>query len=135
MEIQKCHEWYAAERGTFLTIDHFSSMIMMLPSVMVAGSDGDFDELEKQNLANSCKEIDSNLHVGFEIYSELCYLLSPGAENHRNTVLDCIKAELSKDQSYGELIIEMMTEMADSSDGISDTEAAKIAELRSVLSI
>jgi hypothetical protein len=135
MEIQKCHEWYTNERGTFLTIDHFSSMIMMLPSVMVAGSDGDFDELEKQNLANSCKEIDSNLHVGFEIYSELCYLLSAGAENHRNTVLDCIKSELNKDQSYGELIIEMMTEMADSSDGISDTEAAKIAELRSVLSI
>ena len=92
-------------------------------------------ELEKQNLANSCKEIDSNEHVGFEIYSELCYLLSAGAANHRNTVLDCIKTELSKDQSHGELIIEMMNEMADSSDGVSDTEAAKIAELRSVLSI
>lgn len=135
MEILKCHEWYTAERGTFLTIDHFSSMIMMLPSVMVAGSDGDFDELEKQNLANSCKEIDSNAHVGFEIYSELCYLMSSGAENHRNTVIGCIKAELEKDHGHGELIIEMMTEMADSSDGISDTEAAKIAELRSVLSI
>ena len=135
MEIQKCHDWYTSERGTFLSIDHFSSMIMMLPSVMVAGSDGDFDELEKQNLANSCKEIDSNEHVGFEIYAELCYLLSAGAANHRNTVLDCIKTELSKDQSHGELIIEMVNEMADSSDGVSDTEAAKIAELRSVLSI
>lgn len=135
MELKKCHEWYVSERGTFLTIDHFSSMIMMLPSVIVAGSDGYFDELEKQNLANACKEIDSNLHVCFEIYSELCYLLSPGSESYRNTLMDCIKGELYKDQSYGELIIEMMTEMADSSDGISDTEAAKIAELRSVLSI
>jgi len=135
MEIQKCHEWYVEDRSTFLTVNHFSSMIMMLPATLVASSDGDFDELEKQNLANSCKEIDSNEHVGFEIYSELSFLVGAHAENHRNKILDCIKTELSKDQSHSELILEMMTEMADSSDGISDTEAAKIAELRNVLSI
>ncbi|MEY4792408.1 MAG: hypothetical protein RIT34_1215 [Bacteroidota bacterium] len=135
MEIQKCHEWYVSERGTFLSIDHFSSMIMMLPATMVACSDGDFDELEKQNLANSCKEIDANEHVGFEVYAELCHLVGAGAADQRSKVLDCIKTELSKDASNGELIVEMMTEMADSSDGISSTEAAKISEIRNMLSI
>jgi tellurite resistance protein len=88
MEIQKCHEWYVSERGTFLSIDHFSSMIMMLPATMVACSDGDFDELEKQNLANSCKEIDANEHVGFEVYAELCHLVGAGAADQRSKVLD-----------------------------------------------
>ena len=73
--------------------------------------------------------------MGFEVYAELCHLVGAGAADQRSKVLDCIKTELSKDASNGELIVEMMTEMADSSDGISSTEAAKISEIRNMLSI
>jgi tellurite resistance protein len=126
---------YKETRKTTLSKEDFSSMLVMLPSVLVANADNDFDELEKQNLAASCFGLEADPWITCETYSELCYLAT--ADNHEllNNVLACIKTEVS-DNAETKLIIEnLMIEMAKSSDGISAEESAKINELREILSL
>ena len=108
---------------------------MMYPSVLVATADGDFDALEKQNLAESVKEAaDGNILVACEMYSELSYLISAD-NNVKKQALTCIKDEIADKSEIKSMILELMTAMAEASDGVSDVEAQKISELKTELLI
>ena len=54
MNLKDLFDWYNEKRNTNLELDDFSSLLMMFPAVLVANADGDFDSLEKQNLAHAC---------------------------------------------------------------------------------
>ncbi|MBN1251194.1 MAG: hypothetical protein JXA16_03595 [Bacteroidales bacterium] len=126
---------YQTKRNTCLDENQFSSLLMMYPSVLVATADGDFDALEKQNLAESVKEAaDGNILVACEMYSELSYLISAD-NNVKKQALTCIKDEIADKSEIKSMILELMTAMAEASDGVSDVEAQKISELKTELLI
>ncbi len=126
---------YQTKRNTCLDENQFSSLLMMYPSVLVATADGDFDVLEKQNLAESVKEAaDGNILIACEMYSELSYLISAD-NNFKKQALTCIKDEIADKSEIKSMILELMTAMAEASDGVSEVEAQKIAELKTELLI
>lgn len=126
---------YQTKRNTCLDENQFSSLLMMYPSVLVAAADGDFDALEKQNLAESVKEAaDGNILIACEMYSELSYLITAD-NNVKKNALTCTKDEIADKSEIKSMILELMTSMAEASDGISKVEAQKIAELKTELLI
>jgi len=126
---------YQSKRKTVLDENQFSSLLMMYPSVLVATADGEFDVLEKQNLSESVKETsDGNNLVACEMYSELSYLVTAD-NNVKSQALSCIKDEIADKPEIKSMILELMTAMAESSEGISEFEAKKITELKSQLLI
>lgn len=126
---------YQTKRNTCLDENQFSSLLMMYPSVLVAAADGDFDALEKQNLAESVKEAaDGNILIACEMYSELSYLITAD-NNVKKNALTCTKDEIADKSEIKSMILELMISMAEASDGISKVEAQKIAELKTELLI
>jgi hypothetical protein len=68
------------------------------------------------------------------MYSELSYLIS--ADNDiKNQALLCIKDAIADKPEIKSMISELMTAMAEASEGISEIETKKIAELKSQLLI
>jgi tellurite resistance protein len=133
MNVKDLFDWYNDKRNTNLELDDFSSLLMMFPSVLVASADGDFDSLEKQNLANACYGLEVEPYITCEMYSELCFLAKSEDEDILNNIFSCIKAE-SKDNNEAQLIvIELMIQMAQASDGISEEESSKIKEIKQIL--
>lgn len=135
MKLKDYFKDYQTKRNTCLDENQFSSLLMMYPSVLVATADGDFDALEKQNIAESVKEAaDGNILIACEMYSELSYLIS--ADNSiKKQALTCIKDEIADKSEIKSMVLELMTSVADASDGISEVEAKKIADLKSELLI
>jgi len=126
---------YQTKRNTCLDENQFSSLLMMYPAVLVATADGDFDALEKQNLAESVKEsAEGNILVACEMYSELSYLITAD-NNVKKQTLTCIKDEIADKSEIKSIILELMTAIAESSEGISEVEEKKIAELKTELLI
>jgi len=126
---------YQTKRNTCLDENQFSSLLMMYPSVLVATADGDFDALEKQNLAESVKEsAEGNILVACEMYSELSYLITAD-NNVKKQILTCIKDEIADKSEIKSMILELMTAMAEATEGVSEVEEKKIAELKTELLI
>jgi len=135
MTLTNYYQDYQSERKICLDLDQFSSILMMLPSVLVAGSDREFDVLEKQNLAESLKEASQgNILTACEMYAELSYLMNAD-KSTLTKALSCIKEEIANREDFKTMVLELMVAMAESSDGISDDENKKIAELKAELSI
>jgi hypothetical protein len=135
MKLKDYFKDYQTKRNTCLDENQFSSLLMMYPSVLVATADGDFDALEKQNIAESVKEAaDGNILITCEMYSELSYLISAD-NNIKKQALTCIKDEIADKSEIKSMVLELMTSVADASDGISEVEAKKIADLKSELLI
>lgn len=126
---------YQTKRNTCLDENQFSSLLMMYPSLLVAKADGDFDALEKQNLAESVKEAaDGNILVACEMYSELSYLITAD-NNVKKQTLTCIKDEIADKSEIKSMVLELMTAMAEASEGVSEVEEKKITELKTELLI
>lgn len=68
------------------------------------------------------------------MYSELSYLITAD-NNVKKNALTCIKDEIADKSEIKSMILELMTAMAEASDGISEVEAKKIAELKNELLI
>lgn len=135
MKLKDYFKDYQTKRNTCLDENQFSSLLMMYPSVLVATADGDFDALEKQNLAESVKEAaESNNLITCEMYSELSYLITAD-DNVKKQALTCIKDEIADKFEIKSMILELMNAMAEASEGISEIEAKKIAELKTELLI
>jgi len=133
MNLSELYTWYNDKRNTTLSKDDFSSMLMMFPSVLVANADGDFDTLEKQNLAASCQGLDAEPWITCEIYSELCYLATTGDKEMLNNLFECIKSESKSNEEAKLIVTDLMIQMAKSSDGISEEESMKIKEIQGIL--
>ena len=135
MKLVEYFKDYQTKRNTCLDENQFSSMLMMYPSILVATADGDFDPLEKQNLAESVKEAaDGDILVACEMYSELSYLITAD-NNVKNQALTCIKDEIADKSEIKSIILELMTSMAEASEGVSEIEEKRIAELKTELLI
>jgi hypothetical protein len=135
MQTTNYYNDYQVKRNTCLSLNQFTSMLMMYPSILVAIADGEFDALEKQNLAESLKQAaESNTLIACEMYSELSYLMKANDEVKEDLLIN-IKNEISNKADIKSLILELMTSMAESSEGISDIELKTISTLKSKLSI
>lgn len=133
MTLKNLYDWYNEKRNTNLELDDFSSLLMMFPAVLVANADGNFDSLEKQNLAHSCYGLEAEPPITCEMYSELCFLAKTEDQDFINNIFSCIKAESNNNEEAQLIITNLMIEMAQASDGISQEESDKIKELKEIL--
>lgn len=133
MNLNETFNWYQETRNTCLELDDFSSLLIMLPSALVANADDDFDALEKQNLANACFGLEADPHVTCEMYSELCYLATSKDKAVLDKIFSCIKEESKKNDEVKHIIVDLMIQMAQASDGISEEEGDKINEIKNIL--
>ena len=133
MNVKDLFDWYNEKRNTNLELDDFSSLLMMFPSVLVANSDGDFDSLEKQNLANACYGLEAEPYITCEMYSELCFLAKTDDEDILNKIFSCIRDESKHNNEAQLIVIDLMIQMAQASDGISEEESLKIKEIKEIL--
>ncbi|MDR0926421.1 MAG: hypothetical protein LBO69_01470 [Ignavibacteria bacterium] len=135
MELQDYFKNYRIRRATFLDEEQFSSILLMFPAMLVGLADGKLDVSEKHNLAASIKEvIDDDLLLGFEMYSELIYLMFADTQT-QNEALECLKELVVSDAEMKLAVAEIMTAMAEASGGMTAGEEKKIKELRTYLSI
>ena len=92
MQITDYYNDYQVKRNTCLSLNQFTSMLMMYPSILVAIADGEFDALEKQNLAESLKQAaESNTLIACEMYSELSYLMKANDEVKEDLLINIKK--------------------------------------------
>jgi tellurite resistance protein len=105
----------------------------MFPSVLVANADGEFDALEKQNLSAACYGLEAEPWITCEMYSELIFLAKTEDKEMLENLFSCIKTESKSNEEVKLIITKLMIQMAESSDGISSEESAKIRELKSIL--
>lgn len=135
MKITDYYKDYQVNRNTCLSLNQFTSMLMMFPSILVAMADGEFDALEKQNLSESVKEAaESNTLIACEMYSELSHLMRANVDVKEDLLIN-IKNEISNKPEIKSLILDLMTSMAESSEGISEIEFKTISTLKDKLSI
>ena len=137
MKFSELFKSYSEEMETVLGENQFASLLLMYPSVLVANCDEDFDALERQNLAISCNSAAGKNDVLFaaELYSELMYCISKEGEKWRNLFFDVIKENLSNDSESKHLVMNLMTSMAESSDGISNKELETINSIKQLLNL
>jgi hypothetical protein len=137
MKFSELFKSYSEERGTVLSENQFASLLLMYPSVLVASCDGDFDALERQNLAISCNSAAGENDVLFaaELYCELMYCISSEGKKWRNLFFDVMKENLSNDSDTKQLVLNLMTSMAESSDGISNEELETINSIKQSLNL
>ena len=132
MILKELYDSYQAKRNTLLTADEFSNLLMMYPAGLVSTCDGEFDQLEKQNIYESMKEAtDGNGMKTCEMYSELSYLLTDN--NMHDDIMSCIKNECKNNQNAKTIINDLMVAAAESSDGVSKEESDKMEELKNTL--
>jgi tellurite resistance protein len=134
----KLHDYfkkYQVQRATFLNEEQFASVLLMFPAMLVGLADGVLDADEKQNIANAIIDgVDEDIIVALEIYSELIYLIFADTQT-QNEALECLKELVVEDAEMKSAVADIMTAMADASDGVSVAEEKKITELKTFLSI
>jgi hypothetical protein len=136
MKFSELFRNYAEDRGTVLNENQFASLLLMYPSVLVASCDGDFDGLERQNLALSCNSAaGEDVLFAAELYCELMYCISKEGEKWKNQFFEVIKQSLSDDNESKQLILDLMNSMAESSDGVSTEETETINNIKLSLNL
>jgi hypothetical protein len=136
MKFSELFKSYSGERRTVLSENQFASLLLMYPSVLVANCDDDFDALERQNLAISCKSAaGEDVLFAAELYNELMYCISKEGEKWKNDFFDVINQSLSSEPESKKLILDLMISMAESSDGISQEEADTINSIKLSLNL
>jgi hypothetical protein len=137
MKFAELFKSYSEERGTVLSENQFASLLLMYPSVLVANCDGDFDALERQNLAISCKSAagEHDLLFAAELYSELMFCISNDGQKWKTPFFEVMKENLSNDSESKALVMNLMTSMAESSDGVSDEELETINSIKQSLNL
>ena len=76
MTLNQLFEKFQTQYGCCLDIDDFSSVLVMYPASLVALADGEFSQLERENIINALKESASgNDFRTCEMYRMLCKIL------------------------------------------------------------
>lgn len=130
MNFSDYYQNYKSERKLILSENQFADMMLMLPSVLVSFSDGEFDELEKASLAGAGG---ANV-ISYEMYNELTSIAS-GSEAKQNEILSNLKGFIANDAESKEIVLELMEDAGKASEGLSDVESNKISALKSALSL
>lgn len=137
MKFSELYKSYLEERRTALSENQFAALLLMYPSVLVASCDGDFDALERQNLAISCNAAAGENDVLFaaELYCELMYCISDEGKKWKSVFFDVMKESLSIDSESKDVVMNLMTSMAESSDGVSEEEKETISSIKQSLNL
>jgi tellurite resistance protein len=137
MKFSELFKLYSEERGSVLSENQFASLLLMYPSVLVASSDGNFDALERQNLAISCNSAagENDLLFAAELYCELMYCISKEGQKWKNLFFEVMKENLNNDSESKHLVMDLMTSMAESSDGVSKEERETIENVKQLLNL
>jgi hypothetical protein len=130
MNFSDYYKNYKSEKNLILTENQFAEMMLMLPSVLVSFSDGNFDELEKASLAGACEAAAGGANViSYELYNELTAIAS-GNEINQNEILSYLKGFIANDAESKEIVLDLMEDAGKASDGLSDVESNKISALK-----
>ena len=137
MKFSELFKRYSEERGTVLSENQFASLLLMYPSVLVASCDGNFDALERQNLAISCNSAagENDLLFAAELYCELMHCISKEGQKWKNLFFEVMKENLINDSESKNLVMDLMNSMAESSDSVSKEERETIENVKQLLNL
>ena len=140
--MKNLHQEYQKERNININEDLFYSMVFLYPPVLIAKADGIFDDTEKEYIANLSaalaleifeneQEAESNAEL---VFNELLFLSSEGASLWHDKFINELKINLVEPEDKAKML-EMLTQTAEVSNGISIEERKMISEIKKSLNI
>ena len=135
MTLNQLFEKFQTQYGCCLDIDDFSSVLVMYPASLVALADGEFSQLERENIINALKESASgNDFRTCEMYRMLCKILELPSDD-KVALLKSLNEEIADRPEIKKIILELMISTAESDNGISKEEKTAIDLLKNILSL
>ncbi len=135
MTLNQLFEKFQTQYGCCLDIDDFSSVLVMYPASLVALADGEFSQLERENIINALKESASgNDFRTCEMYRMLCKILELPSDD-KVALLKSMNEEIADRPEIKKIILELMISTAESDNGISKEEKTAIDLLKNILSL
>ncbi len=135
MTLNQLFEKFQTQYGCCLDIDDFSSVLVMYPASLVALADGEFSQLERENIINALKESASgNDFKTCEMYRMLCKILELPSDD-KVALLKSMNEEIADRPEIKKIILELMISTAESDNGISKEEKTAIDLLKNILSL
>ena len=135
MTLNQLFEKFQTQYGCCLDIDDFSSVLVMYPASLVALADGEFSQLERENIINALKESASgNDFKTCEMYRMLCKIMELPSDD-KVALLKSMNEEIADRPEIKKIILELMISTADSDNGISKEEKTAIDLLKNILSL
>ncbi len=145
-EVRELYNEYVEAEGSKLQFEHFSTLVIFYPSLSVVLSDDIIDDEEwvfieylakfmSDTFKTELEGDESKLeHLRDTFYQDLKCLL----KNHKrweDRFLKVLKGILERHEDIKSTIVETLYLFADASEGTSDHESTKIAELKEYLNI
>ena len=135
MTLNQLFEKFQTQYGCCLDIDDFSSVLVMYPASLVALADGEFSQLERENIINALKESASgNDFRTCEMYRMLCKILELPSDD-KVALHKSMNEEIADRPEIKKIILELMISTAESDNGISKEEKTAIDLLKNILSL
>tara|TARA_B100001027_G_C16265869_1_gene332046 strand:- start:3217 stop:3666 length:450 start_codon:yes stop_codon:yes gene_type:complete len=136
------HKLYGESIQVPLSEEELISVCLSFPGALVAACDGDFDDAERlvmldvsEVLCNGNIAEDSSARLkSAEIYRAFMWLLDNKAELE-DLIFSGLKEFLKDNNETSQQITEMLYEVADVTDGISEVEQKEIDRITSLLDI
>ena len=136
------HKLYGESVKVPLSDEDLISVCLSFPGALVAACDGDFDDAERlvmldvsENLGDGNIAEDSSARLkSAEIYRAFMWLLDNKVELE-DLIFSGLKEFLKENKETAQQITEMLYEVADVSDGISEVEQKEINRITSLLDI
>ena len=136
------HKLYGESVKVPLSDEDLISVCLSFPGALVAACDGDFDDAERlvmlyvsENLGDGNIAEDSSARLkSAEIYRAFMWLLDNKVDLE-DLIFSGLKEFLNDNKETSQQITEMLYEVADVSDGISEVEQKEINRITSLLNI
>lgn len=133
---------YGASVDVPLTDDELISVCLTFPGALVAASDGDFDTKERllmldisETLSDGDEATDSDARLGSaERYRAFMWLLD-NKNDVEDLIFEGIRLIISEDSQASSNLLNMLYEVAEVSDGVSDIEFNEINRICKLLDI
>lgn len=136
------HKLYGESIQVPLSDEDLISVCLSFPGALVAACDGDFDDAERLVMLDVSEKLgdgniaeDSSARLkSAEIYRAFMWLLDNKVELE-DLIFSGLKEFLKENKETAQQITEMLYEVADVSDGISEVEQKEINRITSLLDI
>ncbi|CAD5273956.1 MULTISPECIES: tellurite resistance TerB family protein [Imperialibacter] len=140
--IDRLQQEYQRYRPAKLTLEQFTYLVQMFPSLLVSMSDGVLDKEEWDAVLRAAENLGKNLAASpdeveslSDVYkTEFRYLID-NSERWRKKFINALNDFLKEDPTAKDLVLESMYLFANATDGISSAEQKLIDELSSRLDL
>lgn len=143
--VEQLYKKYTSESGTFIEDVFFESVLLFFPAISIVACDDLIDEEEWVNLDNLTEFMSRSHRDRFkndpdqcplkDVFTEHVNFLAHNIKYWEPLFLDALQNYLKHEEQFKDLVYEVIETFAELSDGISEIEEKKIAELSAKLAL